>query len=228
MSTKKNPIEDPEVKIENAIDRAESYLEKNFKTLLFGVGLVIAITGGYYGFQYFVAAPKIQTAAAEAYVAEQYFQVDSFALALNGNADFKGFSTIATEYSSTSVGNIANHYAGICCLKEGNKEQAVAYLTKYKAVDGIAAQIINAQNIGLVGDITLENGDTKAAIALYVEAAEIENDFTAPMYLKKAGLAYSSIDDSAKALEAFTAIKNQYPTSVEAKDIDKFIGKLTK
>ncbi len=228
MSTKNNPIEDPEVKIETAIDRAESYLEKNFKTLLIGVGLIIVVTGGYFGYNSFISAPKLEKASAAAYVAEQNFQVDSFALALNGNDNFDGFLTIASDYSSTSVGNIANHYAGICYLKLGDKVNAITYLKKYSAVEGVAAQIINAQNLGLIGDITLENGDAKSAVALYEKAAKIENDFTAPMFLKKAGLVYSELGDKEAALEAFTTIQNLYPTALEARDIDKFIGRIEK
>ena len=48
--------------------------------------------------------------------------------------------------------------------------------------------------------------------------------FTVMMPLLFAGLVYLKEEDKAKALKAFKAIKENYPTSSEAQDIDKYIA----
>jgi TolA-binding protein len=67
-------------------------------------------------------------------------------------------------------------------------------------------------------------GDYDKAIQSFEKAAKSENDVIAPMSLKKAGIVYLELKDNASALKAFEAIKNDYPTSDEAKDIEKFIS----
>ncbi|MFI3314098.1 MAG: tetratricopeptide repeat protein [Rikenellaceae bacterium] len=228
MNTDKHSVEDPEQIIESALDRTESYIEKNFKTLIIAVGAIIVITGSYFGYRSFIESPRIENASAAAFVAEQYFQQDSFALALNGNDYFEGFIEIADSYSSTPIGNMANHYAGICYLKLGDFNNAASYLKRYNRVEGEASAVINAQNIGLLGDIAVEQGDNAAAIKQYALACEINNDFTAPMYLKKLGLMYELEGNNAKALEAYNKISVLYPSSLEGRDIEKFIGRIEK
>lgn len=221
-----NPAEDPEMVIESAIGRTESYIERHFKTLLISVGVVILIVGGYFGYANLIAAPNEEKASAAAYIAEQHFQVDSFAVALNGTTEFEGFLSIIDNYGSTRVGNIANHYAGICYLKLNDFDNALKYLSAYKATEGNAAIIINAQNAGLVGDINVEKGNIEEGIKFYEKAVAFQNDFTSPMYLKKAGIAYEQLGNKAKALEAYNKIQDQYPASIEGRDIDKFIGRI--
>lgn len=228
MKKNETQVEDPEMVIESAIERTESYLEKNFRALIGAVVAIIIFTGGYFSYQQFIKIPKNENASAAAFVAEQYFQADSFALALNGAEDFEGFLSIADNYSSTTVGNIANHYAGICYLKLQDFDNAIVYLQRYNAVEGDAAAIINAQNIGLVGDAYSEKGSIEESIKYYEKAAAIENNFTTPTYLKKLGIAYEILGNNAKALECYEAISIKYPTSMEGRDITKYIGRIEK
>lgn len=226
MSKQTTPAEDPEMIIESAIGRTESYIEKHFKTLLISVGVIIVVVGGYFGYTNLIATPNEQKASAAAYIAEQHFQVDSFALALNGTNEFEGFLSVIDNYGSTKVGNIANHYAGICYLKLNDFDNALKYLSAYKATEGNAALIINAQNVGLMGDINIEKGNIEEGVKLFEKAAAFTNDFTSPMFLKKAGMAYEHLGNNTKALEAYNKIKDQFATSIEARDIDKFIGRI--
>lgn len=228
MSTQKSPIEDPELLIESAIVRTESYIQKHFTKIIIAVAAIIVVTGGYFGYKGLIESPRIEKASAAAYTAEQYFQVDSFKVALEGNEFFDGFITIADKYSATPVGNIANQYAGICYLRLGDFDNALTYLKRYKSVDGKAAEVINAQNLGLQGDIASQKGDKATAIKQYKAAAEIVNSFTAPTYLKKLGLIYQAEGDNSMAIETFKKITDLYPSSLEARDIEKFIGRIEK
>ena len=63
----------------------------------------------------------------------------------------------------------------------------------------------------------------KAAKAFEAAAAS-GNEVIAPMSLKKAGIVYLHEGEKGKALKAFKTIKDEYPASSEAQDIDKYIA----
>ncbi|MBO4740069.1 MAG: tetratricopeptide repeat protein, partial [Bacteroidales bacterium] len=70
-----------------------------------------------------------------------------------------------------------------------------------------------------------ELNNVKEAISCYEKAAKMDdNEITAPYALFKAGMGYMQLGDNAKANEVFTKIKEQYPASTEARQIDKYIG----
>jgi tetratricopeptide (TPR) repeat protein len=54
--------------------------------------------------------------------------------------------------------------------------------------------------------------------------AQSDNSLTAPMYLKKMGLAYEALGNYTEAIAAYKTIEEQYPASMEGRDIAKFIG----
>lgn len=229
MSKKINQQEDPEVQIEQAINRSEHFIEKNGKKLLIALCVVVVVLGCYFGYTNLVKSPKEQKAAEVAYVAQQLFGKGDFAQALNGDGNNAGFLDVIKNYGSTAAGNTAAHYAGICYIKMGDFKTAITYLEKYKDVEGTAAAIINAQNKGLIGDAYVELKENAKAISFYEKAvAASDNQLTTPYYLMKVAGVYEANGDTVKALAAYEKIKNTYFESMEARDIDKYIGKLTK
>ena len=64
------------------------------------------------------------------------------------------------------------------------------------------------------------------AVKFYLKAAEKRtNNFTTPIYLKKAALAYELQKNYAEALSIYERIKKEYARSTEARDIEKYIAK---
>ena len=64
------------------------------------------------------------------------------------------------------------------------------------------------------------------AINYWTKAAfNSENEFTAPIYLKRAAMALEQEEKFSKAVEYYTLIKTKYSTSDEARDIEKFINR---
>jgi tetratricopeptide (TPR) repeat protein len=146
-------------------------------------------------------------------------------LALNGDENGAGFLDVVEQYGSTAAGNIAKHYAGICYLRLGDLENAEKYLSSYKAVNELAAEVVNAQNLGLRGDIAVEQGNYAAAVALYKKAvAASENIYTAPLYLYKQTLAYAALGDKAGAQACLDALQADYAMSSEAREAEKVLG----
>ena len=76
--------------------------------------------------------------------------------------------------------------------------------------------------VGLRGEIAVEKGDYAAAAAIFEDAAKVsDNNFTAPMYLRKASMAYEAAGNAAKAQECLQTINDKYPSSIEARDSEK-------
>ena len=214
---------DPEVKIENALGKTEEWFEKNWKTLAVVLAAVLVVAAGIYAYEGLYKVPRGKKAADAMFVAEQLFMAEDYATALNGDGSNLGFIDIVASYGGTSQGRLAAHYAGICYLKTGELDNALEYLGKYRAVRGVPGAIVNAENEGLKGDVYVQKGDYAAAAGHFRKAVTAADDIlTSPMYLKKLGLALEASGDYAGAVAAYKRVSDEYPTSLEARDIEKF------
>ncbi|MCC8035875.1 MAG: tetratricopeptide repeat protein [Rikenellaceae bacterium] len=217
--------EDPEEKIETAISTTERYIIENGRTLLTVLAALVLLSGIVIAYKYMYIPNRAEKAGAAMYVAEQHFAEDSYDYALNGDGFNAGFLEVIDKYGSTPQGNIANHYAGISYLKLGDLDRAAEYLSKYKATKGVPNEMINAQNYGLQGDIHVQKGEYEKAADLYSKAvAAGNNSLTAPYYLKKLATVYDKLGRSGDALKALERILDEYPMSIEGRDVEKFIG----
>jgi tetratricopeptide (TPR) repeat protein len=203
------------------VSRSEQFIENNKKNITFGIIVVAVLIGAILAYNYLYAAPKNKSAAIAIFKGEQYFMKDSFNLALNGNGvDYDGFEYIIKQYGGTKSGNLAKAYAGICYYKTGDMENAIKHLKSFKSDDDNISPAIT----GLIGDCYVETGDAKQGISYFEKAAsKANNDFLSPVYLKKAGIAYESLQQYDNAIKAYTAIKEKYAASMEAMDIEKYI-----
>lgn len=227
MDTKKHQHEDPEAVIEGAIGRTELFIAKNAKKLLIALAVVIVVVGGYFGYKYLYVAPQAQRAATAIYVAEQLFAEGNYDAALNGEDGASGFLAVISKYGNTLEGNIAYHYVGQCYMKLGQFEEALKSFDKYDNVDGVPAEMINAMNEGLKGDCYVQIGNMERGAECYEEAIGISsNEMTAPIYLKKLALVLENLGKIDDAMEACQRIKTQYSGSLQARDIDKYMGRL--
>lgn len=204
-------------------------IEKYQKPLsIAGVALLVGAIA-FILFRNFYLEPQQIEATDDMFTAESYFAKDSFDLALHGNAAFAGFEEIAADYGMTDAGNLANYYAGFCCIHLANQdstqkdqyfEDAIDYLSKFSA----NSKILNPMAIGGTADAYSELGDYDKAASLYMKAAGAStNNYTAPMYLMKAGLVYEELGDFQKAASAYKKIKADYSESEKGRNIDKYI-----
>lgn len=213
--------------VTETVSKTEKFFEQNGKLVTLVLAAIIVVIGGYFANKYLIAQPRAEKASAEMFAAIQNFNAEEWQVALDGDGNYAGFLEVIDNYGSTPQGSLAAHYAGVCYLKLGDKENALTYLAKYKAGKGAPAEIINAQNIGLQADIVADGGDLKKAAALYTKAVEASaNSLTAPYYLKKLGQVEEALGNTAAALAAYQRIADEYNTALEARDIDAFIGRL--
>ncbi|MDB2675057.1 hypothetical protein N9Y90_00800 [Flavobacteriales bacterium] len=221
MAKKKaNKTEEQFAAVEETLTRTEQWVENNQKqlsTFVFGVVAVIAL---YLAYDKFYVQTVNQEAQEELFVAVEYFEKDSFNLALNGVNDNLGLLDIIDDYGSTEAGNLAYYYAGISYLNLGDNESAIDFLSDFSSDDDIVSSIC----YGSLGDAYMNIDEKGDAINYWTKAAfNSENKFTSPIYLKRAAMALEEDENFDKAVEYYTIIKTKYSTSDEARDIEKYI-----
>lgn len=205
----------------SVLSASEQWIENNQKWIMTVIVIIIALVAGYLALRHFYVEPRGEKARAEMFKGEIYFERDSFNLALNGDGgDFAGFRTIADEYSNTSAGNLAKAYAGICCYRLGNYNEALEYFKSYKGHDDILASNI----VGMTGDCYANMGEYDKALKYFEKAAEnADNELTSPVFLKKAAIVAEKKGDYTGAVKYYEKIKDNYPESFMSRDIDKYI-----
>jgi tetratricopeptide (TPR) repeat protein len=222
MVKKQDKTEGGIVAVEEALSKTERFIENNQKLLTIVIGAIVIVVLVFFGFKRFYMAPREKEVKEQMFMAERYFEIDSLNLALNGDGMYPGFLEIIDDYSMTKGANLSKYYAGICYLKMGNFEEAIDHLKSFKGKD----QILGPMAKGAIGDAYLELNQPGKAAGYYIEAADLgENEFTTPLFLMKAGWTYEIQKDYKKALETYERIKYKFPTSTEARDIDKYIAR---
>jgi tetratricopeptide (TPR) repeat protein len=208
--------------VESALTKTEQFIEDNQKLISFAAIALIVLVGGYWAFKKLYMEPLQKEAQEVVFHAQQYFQADSFNLALNGDGMNPGFLEITNNYSATDIGELAEYYAGVCYLNLKDYDSAIKYLTGFSTSE----PILKATAEGAIGDAHLEAGNTKKAIEWYKKATRLENELITPLYLFKLGLVYEESGNKKEALEAYNKIKKNYENSFEARQIDKYITRV--
>jgi len=223
MTKKKTAQEDNLQELESALTRTEQFIEDNQKKITYVVGAIVVIVGIYLAFNRFYMQPKENEALSQMFMAENYFEKDSFNLALNGDGNYLGFLDIIDDYGLTKSANRAKYYAGISYLHLGQYEDAIDYLKKFKTDDLLLGPV----KTGAIGDAMLELGNTDDALKQYEKAySETDNILTTPIYKMKAAKLLESMNKLEEALKLYEEIKKDYPESAEGTIVDRYIARV--
>tara|TARA_B100001758_G_C18405300_1_gene611637 strand:+ start:1726 stop:2406 length:681 start_codon:yes stop_codon:yes gene_type:complete len=223
MAKKTNKSEDQFVQVEEALTRTEQFIEDNQQKITRLVTVVVVIIALIIGVKKLYLEPLQSDAQSDMYMAELYFQKDSFNIALNGDGQYLGFIDIADEYSLTKSGDLANYYAGLCYLNLGDFENAIDYLKDFSSDDIILSSLA----LGCIGDAYMELDDINKALGYYNDAANNNiNSFTTPKFLFKQAMIYELEGDFSDALDIYNTIKDDYSDSREANQIEKYISRV--
>ncbi len=208
--------------VEGALSKTEQFIENNQNRIFWIVGIIVVIVAGYIGYTRFVLEPREQSAKAEIYMAEKYFEQDSLELALYGDGMHYGFLDIISEYRFTNTANLAKYYSGISYLRLGEYHEAIDYLESYRADD----QILGAMAYGAIGDAYLKLDEKDNAIDYYTDAYNHEpNHLTTPIFLFKAAQLHEHSEQYEEALRLYKKIRDDYPDSDEANNIERYIAR---
>ena len=216
--------------LDESASKTEEWVVKN-QSYIFGVvGVVALIVLGIMGFNKFIAEPNAKEAMNEMTKAQSYFDEavngsdkDSlFTLALEGGEGKFGMLDIASEYSGTPAGNLANYYAGMAYLNMKKYDEAIKYLNDFSSDDLMLSAIAK----GGIGDAFVQLNQPSEGLEYYEKAIKTNvNDFSTPLYLMKAARVAMDLNNNSKALDFLNRIKAEFSNSNQAKDIDVLIGK---
>jgi len=204
--------------------KLEHFIHQKKNLLSYILSGILAVILIFIAYKIFYIRPKEKEASQRIYMAQQYFQKDSFALALNGKEDqVDGFQTIIDEFGGTPTGNLAKYYAGICELRLGEYEDAIKYLKKFSTT----SEMLKPLKFGAIGDAYSQLKEYEDAVKYYMKAAKAkDNSFTAPHFYMKAGLVYEKLEEYKKAKEVYQIVKDKFPKTQEAANADKFLGRV--
>ncbi len=225
MAKKEEKTHDELANVEHALTSTEAFIEKYQKQIITGVGIIILAVLLVMSFKNFYLDKREITAQDELSKSQAAFATDSFRVALEGKGvQSMGFREISSQFGITPSGKLASAYAGICCYKLGQYDEAIKFLSKFSGDDNYFAVSV----IGLTGDCYVNLNETSKAVGYFEKAADKDNAVLSPVYLKKAGLIYESMNQPEKAEKLYTKIKEKYPKSSEASDIDKYLARVQK
>lgn len=210
-------------KVAKAVSKSEQFFQKYDSLLTWILVGIIVVIFGIYAINKWVMKPQRIEAASQSFVAERYFRQDDFDKALNGDGNSLGFLDIIKKYGAKG-GRDVYFYAGICEYRQGNYEEAVKYLKKYKCDEPVAA----ARALSNIGDCYVNMDDNATALTYYKKAvAKGDNQFAAK-YMLKAGIVCEELGKNDEALKFYNDIKVKYPQTYEAYEIDKYISRISK
>lgn len=213
-------VEEPEI---NPLDTVQDLYEKNKKMISTVTTAVVLVVGGFLGYMFLIKAPNDKKAAESMAMPQLFFQVDSMNLALKGDGKNLGFPKIELKYKGTDAANLAHYYAGMAYLKTGDFKNAINSLKEF---DG-KGTILENQALGSLGIAYMESGNKEKAIECFKKATDGNKDIlTTPMYLYQMALVYENQGNTSEAKNIYLKIRDEYPRSIQARDMDKELARL--
>ena len=207
----------------NPLENIQYKYEENKKRINTIVTVLLVAIVGVFAYLKLVREPKETKAANAISYAQAYFAQDSVNQALNGDGQRQGFLQIIKKYGGTKAGNLAQYYAGMCYLQMHDPKNAIKHLKEFDA-NGTKLEYVT---YGALGDAYMENNNAKEGIEYYNKAASNKEDnLLTPLYLYRAGLAYETSNQPEKAKENYKKIRDEYPQSMQARDMDKHLARL--
>ncbi|WP_394364872.1 tetratricopeptide repeat protein [Polaribacter tangerinus] len=216
--------------LDETASKSEQWIEKNSKLLFTSLVAIVVIFLGYLAYSTYVVAPNELEASNELAFPRKYFDEASTAgsgidslltLGLEGADGKYGFIDIAKVYSGTDAGNLANYYAGVSYLQMKQYDKAIEYLGKFDSDD----EMLGPVALGAMGDAFADINQPKDALEYYTKAAnKRDNNLTTPLFLYKAAQTAMELKEFSKAASLFTKIKENYASSEQGRDIEKFIN----
>jgi predicted negative regulator of RcsB-dependent stress response len=225
----KNNNDDTIVNVQEVYGKAESFFEKNRKSIYIGGGVIVAAIAGFLVYQFAIKGPKETEAQNAIFKAIQYQEIDSASMALNGGPDFAGFEEIATKYSGTKAGMVASYWCGINYRDMGEFDKAIEHFKNADFDD----ETVGIIAIGNIGDCYVQLGNLEEAASWLDKAAKrasssSSKNFTAPQYMLKAAKVNMELNKNDRAKSFLQDIKDNYDNkSAEWGEATRLLAMLT-
>ena len=232
------------VEVNEAFEKATGFWAKFSKPITYVGSAVILLIGGWYAYNKFIKAPKVQTAKELIFPAEKLygkmadassFTKDTVSIVLNGGyADggkVTGLLSIIKNYGGTPSGNLAQYITGACYLQLNEFDKAIKYLKEY---DGNGASQIQSAAYRMLAQAYGEKKNNDEALSYFkkaVDAASSKDEGTKFLSLSSAAFFCEAIGKNKEAIAYFQQIKDEISpefltTNRINFDADKFLARL--
>ena len=213
--------------MEETLNKHEALILKYKNAIIGAIVALVVIVAGVSLYKNYVSGPAEAKASTALGKAQQLFMEQKYEQALNGDSTgVAGLLSIASEYSSTDAGNLANLYAGLCYANLEKWQEAAQFIEKF---DGADDQMISPAAMGALGNVYAHLDQLDKAVSTLVKAAEkADNNSLSPTFLIQAGQILESQNKKAEALKLYQQVKEKYFQSMQYQMIDEYIERASK
>lgn len=203
------------VETEQQLNKTEAFFDKYKKAIIIGVvAVIVLIVGGILINNYYLA-PREDAASTELAKSQELFNNEQFEQALTG------FKKVASDYSSTKAGNLAQLYIGLCQANLGKWQEAADALDNFSTKGD---QMISPAAEGALGNAYANLKQYDKAVDHLKKAAKMaDNNSLSPTFLIQAGEILESQGKKDEALKLYQEIKEKYFQSMQYQNIDAYI-----
>ena len=215
------------------LNKQEAFFMKYKKAIIIAVVAIIAIVAGTILYNNLYKQPHEAEASTVLAKGQELFMSGDFEKALNGDkAGFGGFLKVASDYSGTKAGNLAELYAGLCYANLGKWNEAINYLEKYSPASD---QMVGPAAVAALGNAYAHVNQLDKAVQNLMKAAKMADDKAAdginnsiaPTFLVQAAEILEKQGKKDEALAIYQDIKKKYVNASISQEIDKYIERLS-
>ena len=200
---------------EQQVTKTEAFFEKNKKAIIIAVVAIIVIVVGAILFNNYYLETRANEASTELAKSQELFDQQQYDKAL------VGFQKVASDYSSTDAGNLAQLYIGLCQAQQGKWQEAVNALESFSSKGD---QMISPAAEGALGNAYANLKQLDKAVEHLKKAAEMaDNNSLSPTFLIQAGEILESQGKKDEALKLYQKVKEKYFNSMQYQNIDAYI-----
>jgi tetratricopeptide (TPR) repeat protein len=135
-----------------------------------------------------------------------------------------GLKAIVENFGSSRGGELARFMLANAYFELGKYDEALEQFEDFSAPDDMLA----ASRYAGIGQCYEGKKNYKDAAENFEKAASKDaKDILAPEYLGNAARNYGLAGDKERALELYKRLKKNYPTSLSARDVDRFIAQMS-
>ena len=213
-----NKIQQQAAAQEQQVSKSEAFFEKNKKIISGVVIALIVIVAGCILLNNYYFEPRANEASTELAKSQELFNQQQYDKAL------AGFQKVASDYSSTDAGNLAQLYIGLCQANLGKWQEAVSALEEFS---GKGDQMISPAAEGALGNAYANLNQLDKAVEHLKKAAKLaDNNSLSPTFLIQAGEILESQGKKGEALKLYQQVKDDYQQSMQYQSIDKYIERV--
>ena len=232
MLTPKKKISKKEIKQDELLNvyvKASSFYYENKRYVSYAItGLVVVIAATLIFINNRRASnEKAATELGRVYgVYDQAQSPAQFQQAIDGQRErgIMGLKAIVENYGNTESGEIARLYLANAYYNLGKYDESMQQYESFSSGNKLLEA--SAQS-GLASCHEAKGEYAKAAASYEKAAGMVSNQINTPEYLTAAARCYGKAGDKEKAIALLKRLKTEYPTSPQARDVDRYISEFS-